>query len=264
MNGLVLPTFNKSAVYDKSVFETSIMQVYVALFISKPELYASVHKLPSYAKQEEFFKLFRKFVLKYYTFDVRDERDIEWMVYFGSLQVDKAGCANICGGSGGSRSNSGKKGMLDNYKSGQEMTKKMIVYLSDKYKVLADDREFIGHKQIWMDPSPALLEKAGMEWVANEGYDDETFATEFPVKLDKSLVPLAIRNKVVQKWKKWKSDKTAAEMAAAAKPSREEEEEEAESNGKVHDYRVAEETKEVVSGVVIDDELQKMLEEEDW
>lgn len=262
MNGLVLPTFNRNGVYDKSVFDTSIMQVYVALFLSKPELYASVHRLPIYAKQEEFFKLFRKFVLKYYTFDVRDERDIEWMIYFGSLQVDKAGSANICGGSGGGRSNSGKKGMLDNYKSGQEMTKKMIAYLGDKYKMTADDREFIGHKQIWLDPSPALLEKAGMEWVAQEGYDDETFVAEFPVKLDKCLVPLAIRNKAVQKWKKWKSERTAIEMASVK--SRELDEEDEFGADKVYDSRVAEETKEAVSGVVIDDELQKMLEEENW
>lgn len=255
MSAMKIPTFNRSLTYTTDVFETSIMQVYVALFLSKPHLYKDVLTLPVYAKQEKFFELFRKFVCKYYTFDVNDMRDIELMMYFGSLQVDKSGCANICGGRGG-RSNSGKKYLLDNYKSGQEFTKKSIGYLGDKYKIridgTVDEREFIGHKQIWMEPSPELLKKNGMEWVVEQSYDDETFTSEFGMLLDKSLVPLQIRNKAIQKWKKRKSDKGCIQKMDVKSDDDEEKEE------------TKEETKEEEAKLIIDEDLQKMLDEEDW
>jgi hypothetical protein len=263
MNGMKIPTFNRSLTYTTDVFETSHMQVYIALFLSKPQLYSSVLTLPSYAKQEKFFELFRKFVCKYYTFDVNDPRDIELMMYFGSLQVDKSGCANICGGGGG-RSSSGKKYLLDNYKSGQEFTKKSIVYLGDKYRIridgTSDEREFIGHKQIWMEPSPDLLKKNGMEWVVEQSYDDETFASEFGMLLDKSLVPLQIRNKAIQKWKKWKSEKYGVPRVSADKVDDEEKDE----KKLVFSGKYKEDKEEKETTLVIDADLQKMLDEEDW
>ncbi len=202
---MTIPHFDRRNSYSTDVFQNSIIQTYLALFISKPDQYKDINVLLEADKQTYFFKRFRLFLLKYYHFNI--EKDFDLMTYFGDLQMNKKGSVSICGG--GDSSRNAKKNALKSFNNSCQNTLKSIEYLNQKYKIIInsekDDRVFIGHKEIWKNPSPQLLNKENFEWVLEQSYDDMTFVQPFPNDLDKYLIPLDIRNKVYQKWKNQKS-----------------------------------------------------------
>lgn len=206
---LSIPYFDRRISYSTNVFKNSMIQTYIALFICKPELYKDIYSLHETEKQTYFFKKFRLFLLKYYHFNI--DKDFDMMTYFGDLQINKKGSVSICGGGDSSRNS--RKNALKSYNNSCQNTSKNIEYLFAKYKINInaelDEREFIGHREIWKNPSLKLLEKDGWEWVLSQNYDDLTLNSPFPETLNKYLVPLEIRNKAYQKWKNIKSNKTA-------------------------------------------------------
>lgn len=207
MASTTIPYFDRRITYSTDVFKSSIIQTYIALFISKPELYSGIHEVHDYEKQSYFFKKFHKFLYQYYHLNVDKEFDL--INYFNDLQINKKGSISVCGG--GDASRNAKKNALKSFNKSVENNVKCIEYFNQKYKIIInserDDREFIGHKEIWKNPSPKLLKKDSWEWVTNDFYDDLTFTKQLPDTLNKFLVPLEIRNKAYQKWKNQKSNK---------------------------------------------------------
>lgn len=246
--------YRSNRVLNPSVFKTHVMQTYLALFMSKPELYLTeMTATPVALKQEKFFYLFMKMIKNYVNFNYEKEDDYETLSYFGSLQIDKAGSVNVAGG-GGSRSNSGTKYLIGQYKMGQEANKKRVEYLTKKYGIkinnMVDEREFLGYKEIWNIASPELVTA---EWKdqLEKGYDDMTLESMIPRRLNSALVPLVIRNKVVQKWQKADKDEMERLMEEAKKRQRLEEEEE--ENYGVKKVEVATALKVNVEGIDVDD-----------
>ena len=215
------PFFDRSRIHDIAWLNHNAIQKQFALFVSKPELYAGIHELPETDKQDYMFYGFLKMLQKYYHWNV--DKQYDELAYFGSLSKDKAGSVNVCGG-GDNKSRSSQKQRISGYKSAQADRSAKMDYLAKKYGLSfkdADPRLFLGHTEPWKKLSPALLEKEGWGWVAEQCYSDETFQTPFPAKIDGDLVPLDIRNKVLQKWR---AKRNAAAVVVAAKPLKEEDE----------------------------------------
>jgi hypothetical protein len=196
-----IPYFDRRQTFSTDVLQNSIIQTYMALFISKPELYKDIYALYETDKQSYFFKKFRLFLLKYHHFNI--DKDFDIMNYFCDLQIQKKGSVSVCGG--GDFSRNAKKNARKNYNKSVENDMKIIEYFQQKYKIIInaelDERTFIGHRYIWKNPSPELLKKDKWEWVTTQSYDDLSFTSPLPDTLDKYLVPLEIRNKAYQKWK---------------------------------------------------------------
>jgi len=203
---MTIPKYDMSVKHDISKFYSHTLQKYVALFLSKPELYEDIHTQNANDKQDYFFYAFKKFLGKFYAFK---DGDFDALNYFSSQHVDLAGAANICGG-GGAKSKSSKKYFTDKYKEAQAHTKDVIAYFQRKYGISVggkdDQRLFLGHARPWMNASPELLDKEGWNWVKDQCYLDETMTAEFPERLDTQLVPLSVRNKVFQMWKKKRAE----------------------------------------------------------
>lgn len=247
-----IPYIDMSVKHDISKFYDHELQKYMALFISKSELYIDVLKLQPNAKQDYFFQKFRTFLMKYY---VIRESEFDLSNYFNSQHISSAGAVNIAGG-GGSRSNSGRKALLDRYHNAQKYTKDVIDYFRRKYCVDIsgenDKRLFIGHKMPWINPSPDLLEKEDWKWVVECSYCDDTFVTPIPDNIDLQLVPLKIRNKVSQLHKK----KTQKNNTIISKP--EDEDEEEKEYMRTHKVAQKEDT---IQQLKMDESLQKELQE---
>jgi hypothetical protein len=198
MDAITIPYYNKRQTYSIQYFESHKSQKIMALFLSKPELYSEIHKLPASSKQAYFFNKFRKFLELYETFS---SKDFDGNMYFNDLSIDKLGSVNVCGG-GGSRSNSGRNYLIQQYKIIQENNTKTIEYFKEKYGIeintLVDNRVFVGVKEPWKNPSPAMV--AHMKDILAGEYSDLTLESPIPEYLDKDLVPLKIRNKACQKW----------------------------------------------------------------
>lgn len=214
-NAIKIPFVDYNKKYTMDTMNSHVFQKYMALFLSRPELYKGVLTARPGEKQDEFFRAFHRFISKYA--NINCERDFDGMVYFRSLNIDKAGCANICGG-GGRMSNTARKQFLDEYRAGQEARAKYAAYLNTKYKIVVsnerDERLFIGHMEPWKNPSPELLKKDGWEDKVFHCYDDEKMERPFPENLEIAYIPLSIRNKVYQKWS---NQKKAAEPPAPIK-----------------------------------------------
>lgn len=249
-----LPNYDHSIRHEQK-FHTHKLQKYIALFLSKPELYADFSAISPTSRQATFFRRFQTFTEKYYTLNT--EKDFDGVMYFSDLHIDKLGAANITGGSG-KMSNSSRKQRLEDYKQGQEYIKKIMKYFSDKYQIQFDQthdpRVFIGHAEIWKNPSPALLEKDNWQWVAEQTYSDDKFNAPIPPNLDIDLIPIKIRNKVFQKWKKQYCPPPPTSVSRARlTPTPEEDEEQ----------QVKPPTDEPFSPLKIDAELSDMLDEWD-
>jgi hypothetical protein len=196
------PFFDRFRIYDIAWLHHHTIQKQFALFVSKPELYADIGEIPESDKQDYLFYSFQKMLSKYYHLNI--EKQYDESAYFGSLSQDKVGAANICGGSD-NKTRSARASRIGGYKAAQANRSAKMDYLAKKYGLAfkggADPRLFLGHAEPWKTLSPALLEKEGWGWVAEQSYSDETFHAPFPEKIDGDLIPLAIRNKVLQKWR---------------------------------------------------------------
>jgi hypothetical protein len=237
-----IPFVDYTKKYNVETMHKHAYQKYIALFLSKPELYKSVLTARPSDKQDEFFRAFNRFVANYA--NINSEKDFDGMVYFRSLNIDKAGSANICGG-GGRMSNSARKQFLDEYRAGQEARAKYAAYLTSKYKIAVnnekDERVFIGHKEPWKNPSPELLKKEGWDQIVCNSYEDEKMNAPLPAGLEIAFIPLSIRNKVYQKWSNQKKAEIVVETKKQEPPA----------------VIIVAET----PAVIVDDELQNMMDE---
>lgn len=177
----------------------------MALFLSNPALYAN-HKTEK-NKQGYFFTAFRSFADNYYHFNITTDRDA--FIYFMSLVKEQAGEANICGGAG-RISNATKKEFKLRYHSIESSRAEMIDDFQAKYRaglatgkdaLKPDERLFLGVTEIWNKLDQAAEIVASSRWadVLARSYDDETFVRPIPSRLEKHLVPFAIRNRAWQK-----------------------------------------------------------------
>jgi hypothetical protein len=184
-----------------SKFQNHELQTYMALFLSRPQLYECVLTAQPNMKQNVFFKRFHIFLDKYYKFNY--EKEQETLMYFGCMYAYRAGEMDVAGGGS---TNAGRKQLLQDFNQSQENVSRFIRLFQNKYGITVsnenDQRVFVGHKMPWLNPSPALLEQTGWAWVANQCYDDTTMTAPMPEVVDPALVPLAIRNVVYQKWMK--------------------------------------------------------------
>jgi len=245
MSTIKTPFIERNTRYSTTRFESNecIMQKYMALFLSKPELYSNV--LTSIDKQELFFLDFKKFIENYIVLNSEsdDEYKFDMEMYFSALNTFDVNKLNITGGE--SRTAGAKKAMLNKYYKISENRKIVIDYLNKKYNwnlASSDPRLFLGHSQPWLNPSPALLVLQGWDSIIKDiSYDDETMTKPLPENLDKNMIPLKIRNKVYTAWKN-KKDREA-ETARTLARQRELEEEEAPAVKTVNNEETEEEKK---------------------
>lgn len=217
MSAFKQPYFDRSVKYDaEKRFSKHVMQKYIALFLSKPEWYHSIHALGECEREGYFFYQFLKFVNPYINLTL--DKDYDTICYFGSLHIEKSGTTNVCGG-GGPISHSARKQFMDRHRRSVDETRQRGAYLLEKYGLQSDARTFLGHTQIWKNPSPELLKLENWECVMHQAYSDET--VELPDILDIDLVPLAIRNKTYQRWKN-RNQRARSAMAVAAVAEEEE------------------------------------------
>jgi hypothetical protein len=186
--------------YHISSFHDHPIQWLVALFCTKPELYKDHARCRH--KQNYFFDEFRKFVSEYRSSLSEDEQ-----VYFGSVRKEVAGEANICGG-GGRLSGPASRYFKNRHHGFEELREKQIDQFAKRYGVCfeppaKDPRLFLGVTEIWnkLDQVEEIIAASNWANVRNMSYDDESFAAPFPKQLEKELVPLAIRNKTMQKFR---------------------------------------------------------------
>lgn len=242
---------SKRSDFSKQIdFSRSEYQKYLALFISKPELYSDIPSKPLPHRQSLFFNKFIKFIKLYTNLDPKSDE----FMYFTSRDVVKSCACNFSGSD--HNGNADRKKFL----ASQKETMAENEYLINKYKINLkpeeDSRVFIGHVKIWENPSPELLVKSGWEWVANEQYNDTSFNAPFPDNVDKTLVPLEIRTKTIQKWS---AHKKAQAVACAVKSSVSDDEEELKTPEKEIKIEVNEEQNKIMNA------LSSMnFDDEDW
>jgi len=216
MSSVKLPYFDYRIRYDANVLYNHKIQKYIALFLSNPENYRQMEDINERDKQDYFMSILNTFFSKYIILSF--ERNFDEYIYFLSLNIDKQGSVNINGG-GDRQSPTAKRERINDYKETQNKKVKFIEYLNKKYGILItsqrDNRLFLGHTEIWKNPSPELLKLEGWEWVLEKSYDDETLAKPFPEDLDSDLIPLNIRNKVLQKWRHIRSVENEKKMKQA-------------------------------------------------
>jgi hypothetical protein len=185
----------ESAKFDIAVFYNHEIQSIFALFLSNPDLYKDYSTQRN--RQDYLFYAFRKFAADYYHFS-EDES-----VYFSSTRKESAGEANICGGGGGSRGRYFK----NRYHAAEQTRETRINHFAKKYGVSfekgRDTRQFLGVTEIWNHLDRAIDILAASKWsnVVGQSYSDTSFSTPIPAKLDKLLVPFAIRNRAMQKYR---------------------------------------------------------------
>jgi hypothetical protein len=183
---------------DIAVFYNHEAQAIFALFLSNPDLYKDYSKQRN--RQDYLFYAFRKFAADYYHFS-EDES-----VYFSSTRKEAAGEANICGG-GGSGGGSRGRYLKNRYHAAEQTRETHIDAFAKKYGVSfekgRDPRLFLGVTEIWNHLDRAMEIIAASKWsnVVERSYSDASFSTPIPAKLDKLLVPFAIRNRAMQKYR---------------------------------------------------------------
>lgn len=181
-------------------FQDHDLQKVMALFLLTPKLYSDYRT--QRCKQNYFFDRFYQFAKDYNTF-----LDSDAFVYFSSARKETAGEANICGG-GGKLSNSAKKYFKDRHASIESTRNKNIDKFSKKYGINlepgTDERLFLGVREIWnhLDRATEIVQNSPFPDVLNRAYSDETLTEKIPPNIveDKTLIPLAIRTRVLQKF----------------------------------------------------------------
>ena len=212
-----------------SFFEYDAQSI-IALFLTKPELYKDYRTQSD--RQGYFFARFRKFADNYYNF-TGDES-----VYFMSTRKQAAGEANICGG-GGKMSGSASRYFKARYYQVENARLAEIDAFAKKYSITfepgKDSRLFVGVKEIWnkLDNVEEILANSQWANIADRAYDEASFEKPIPNKVEKCLIPFAIRNKVMQKYRNRQNRLTTII------PTRREDEEEEENAAKSNEKKVS-------------------------
>ena len=177
-------------------FQSHDLQIVLALFLTKPELYADYKSQRNL--QDYFFTNFLKFAKAYL-----QSTDPETYVYFGSVAVAASGSVSVCAGMG-KISGASKSYFKSRAAAGAESRQNMIDGFERKYHIhfeKSDPRTYLGETEIWkkLDRAAEIVAKSAWPNVAQMEYSDCTFTAPIPDLMDKRLVPIEIRNKVCQK-----------------------------------------------------------------
>lgn len=181
-------------------FENHPLQSIMALFLTKRDLYKEHNSEKD--KQGYFFYRFRLFAANYHNFDNSDAS-----VYFMSLYKYRAGEYDVCGGC--KMTSSAARYFKARHASAEAERAKIIDAFSKKYRTtfnqkgVEDPRLFLGVTQIWnkLDRAEEIVTKSQWPDIRTRSYNDHTFKTPFPEKLEKHLIPLTMRNRALQKYK---------------------------------------------------------------
>lgn len=198
------PYYNRASSYNICDFQSHYMQSLMALFMVKKheDLMSRIKSAPKFCREDIFFDEFVRFIDKYVKYETLP---IDVLIYFRSSAEQKPGTQLGVGGTGNKSKSYANSFKAANARSNQ-YSKAMTEYFETKYRAHIredkDERRFLGEKHIW---DKVAMEEYVMPaiWseVAASAYDDATLASPIPYFLDKQLVPLDIRNKVVQKHK---------------------------------------------------------------
>jgi len=207
-----------SKTYSISEFDSHINQSLMAVYIARyPQLGGELLAMGSADREDYFFHCFYHFMNKYRNVDTSDAA-----IYFGSTSKDKAGA--FAASSGKDRG----KYFKDKYHASTKDHLARIAYFERKYKCTItgekDERRFLGHTHIWnklATQRDRIL--APYQSVIESACDNITM---LPQNLNKSLVPLNIRNKVYQTWQTQRMATTTVMPSSSSQKEREEEDEE--------------------------------------
>jgi hypothetical protein len=202
-----LPYFDRRRTYSASFYTEHEIQAIMALYLSDPSNYVDILTFSMEYREKIFMESFQRFMGKY--ININYESNFDTFIYFQALNVDTKGSVNLAGGCDTSKS--GKRDMIKRYQLEQDNNKLLRKYLSEKYKLdfsSGDPRLFLGHREIWYNPSPDLLKLEGWEWVIEKSYNEIDYQQKKPIPYDMDkvkgsirlsvLIPLTIRTKVLQ------------------------------------------------------------------
>jgi hypothetical protein len=252
-----VPSYNRSIKHDIDVFANHSMQDIMALFVAKKqeEITRQLKSVPHFQREDLFFGKFFRFAEPYINYGTLP---IDTVIYFRSASEQTAGTQNGAGGTG-NKSNSYAKSFQKANKANAQYNQAMTAYFEEKYGATIrgekDQRRFLDEPRLWNKLATddyILPEKWRNE--ANRGYDDATFVCSMPKMLNKQLVPLKIRNKVVQK------HKHCGHAPITKIGSEEETEDETGPESGDEDETIKLNTKKIE----IDADMQKILDEEGW
>lgn len=252
------PFYNRSSKFDIRDFQEHNLQNLLALFIHKKtdDLLSRIKFCPKFCREDIFFDEFTRFIGKYLNYETVP---VDAMIYFKSSAEQKAGTQLGVGGTG-NKSSSYAKSMRDANQRSVQYNSAMTRYFEEKFRASIhgdkDERVFLDVPRIWdqiAEEKYAMPEK----WLAvvARSYDDATLSAPVPAEMDKALVPLDIRNKVVQ---------THAKLQTANRIVATTTEEESEYNVETNLAAPAPVPPAPAKKIEIDAELQKMMEDEDW
>ena len=251
------PYYNRSANHNICEFHSHQMQSLIALFMVKKQedLMSRIKCAPKFCREDIFFDEFARFIAKYVNCEAMS---IDVAIYFRSSSEQKPGAQLGAGGTGNKSKSYANSFKAANARSNQ-CNKAMTEYFETKYRAHIredkDERRFLGEQHIWDKVAaeeyvmPAMWRK-----VAAAAYDDATLASAIPQSLDKQLVPLAIRNKVVQKHKNQMN--RCVRYTANPIVNEDEDENEDEDKTLVPDQPVL--------LIAVDAETQRIIDEEGW
>lgn len=225
---------------DTGVNKSPVMQAYMALFLATPRFHKPVVDAPAHTRMFEFFSRFTQWVLNYHT-PTQEE-----FLFFCVPHIAKAaGSEFTFGGSHKETAHSKAARKLR-----EENIEKWTQHFKKLYGInvgLDDMRVFAGCVKPWNSMGSFVVPEHHAD-VLTTAYDDATLETPLPAKLDAALVPMAIRNRVLQKWRKLNAAPT---VVIPKVPILEDEPEIAETESR--------------PAQIIDfSELQRLAEEEDW
>jgi hypothetical protein len=219
------------------------MQAYMALFLATPRFHQAVADAAPHTRMFEFFSRFTQWVLNYYT-PTQEE-----FLFFCVPHIAKAAGSEFTFG-GSHKETAHSKAAR---KSREENIEKWTQHFKKLYGInvgLDDMRVFAGCVKPWNNLRSFVMPECHAE-VLTTSYDDASLETPLPAKLNADLVPMAIRNRVLQKWRKLH----AAPTIIIPKVPLVEDDEPA----------VAEQTTPILDKYVLDfTEIQRLADEEDW
>lgn len=262
------PYYNRGQPHSVAALYSHSIQSIMAVFVSKPDLYlAPLKSAPQYLRQDVFFLYFRGFADKYYVFNLQSAADVDALIYFDTTAEQKAGSFGGAVGTG-NKSRSYAKSFSDANRKSVEIQKQRVEYFEAKFGVEirgdADARMFLGVPKIWdvlVDPAQleCMLRTVYCATCIASAYDDATMTAPIPTELEKQLVPLAIRNRVFQKWTSKMRNQITAQPPKRRPGTDDDEEEEDPLNLKPE--QVAEPVR---PQLVVSAEMQRATDEEDW
>jgi len=240
------PVYNRTVKYDINEFQSHYLQSLMAVFVAKKqsELVSQLKHVPKFYREDLFFDEFNRFIGKYVNMETL-ATDLK--IYFRSSAEQKPGTQIGAGGTG-NRSGSYASSFRAANRASQDYNRASTAYFEEKYRASIrgekDERRFLDEIHIW-DKIAEDKYTMPTKWlkIVNMSYDDATFVAKLPESIDKQLVPLAIRNKVLQTHKNAsRSSPTTVAIVPPLVPP---------------EHTMA-------ANPLLEAEIEKMLEEEGW